>query len=148
MCFMTILSTTSNDDLSLANSKLVQFIKNPIHVPEEKYLRFKNKWFLASNAGCSCNFRHLSGNSIELGFGEPEAWFPEESESVEASIQIAGNVRALLQQGANVDCVDAWAHGQENAAPLLGDIQVNIAEVSNTAFRFFENYRFSFIHRP
>ncbi|MFZ6870934.1 hypothetical protein ACO0LF_02585 [Undibacterium sp. Di27W] len=144
---MTILSTSSDDDLSLANSDLVQFIRNP-DIPEKKYLQFKNKWFLASDAGCSCHFRHLSGGSIELGFGEPEAWFHEENNAIEASRQIAARIRALIQQGASVDCVDAWAHGQGEAATLIDDIQVNLSEVSDTAFRFFEDYRFSFIQKP
>jgi hypothetical protein len=141
---MTILSTSSDYDLSLANNELIQFVKKLPGIPEEKYLRFEHKWFLASNAGCSCNFRHLSGDSIELGFGEPEEWFQEDHDTIEATHQIAASIRMLIQQGANVDCLDAWAHGQNDAAILIDDIKVNLAEVSDAAFRFFEEYRFSF----
>lgn len=145
---MTILSTSSDYDLSLANNELIQFVQKLPGIPEEKYLRFENKWFLASNAGCSCNFRHLSGDSIVLGFGEPEEWFQEDNDTIEATRQIAANIRMLVQQGANVDCLDAWAHGQNDAATLIDDIEVNLAEVSDAAFRFFEEYRFSFTIKP
>lgn len=148
MCFMIILSTNSDNDLSLANNELLQFVKKLPGIPEEKYLSFENKWFLASNAGCSCNFRHLSGDSIELGFGEPEAWFQEDDDTIEATRQIAANIRTLIHQGANVDCFDAWAHGQNDAAAPIDDIEVDLTEVSDAAFRFFEGYRFSFAIKP
>ena len=148
MCFMTILSTNSDYDLSLANNELIQFVKKLPGIPEEKYLRFENKWLIASNAGCSCNFRHLSGGSIELGFGEPEAWLQEDNDTIEATRQIAANIRTLIQQGANVECFDAWAHGQSDAAALVDDIAVNLAEVSDAAFRFFEEHHFSFTIKP
>ncbi|MBC3920081.1 hypothetical protein H8L32_21620 [Undibacterium sp. CY18W] len=141
---MTILSTTSDNDLSLANSELVQFVKNLPGIPEEKYLQFKNKWFLASKAGCSCDFRHLLAESVELGFGEPEEWFHEEKDSIEATRQISAQIRSLLQQNGAVDCVDTWAHGQVDAAELVGDLKVNFAEIKDSAFRFFENHRFCF----
>ena len=142
MCFMTILSTNADYDLSLANNELIQFVKKLPGIPEEKYLRFENKWFLASNAGCSCNFRHLSGDTIELGFGEPEAWFQEDSDAIEATRQIAANIRTQIQQGANVDCFDAWAHGQKDAAAPIDDIEVNLAQVSDAAFRFLKDIDF------
>jgi hypothetical protein len=40
--------------------------------------------------------------------------------------------------------VDAWAHGQEEADPLAGDIDVNLAAVNDASFRFFESHRFTF----
>ncbi|MFZ6730582.1 hypothetical protein ACO0LG_01485 [Undibacterium sp. Ji42W] len=145
---MTILSTNSDYDLSLANNELIQFVKKLPGIPEEKYLLFENKWFLASNAGCSCNFRHLSGGSIELRFGEPEAWFQEDDDTIEATRQIAASIRTLIQQGANVDCFDAWVHGQSDAISPITDIEVDLSEVSDTTFRFFEEYRFSFTIKP
>ncbi|MFZ6681282.1 hypothetical protein [Undibacterium sp. Tian12W] len=145
---MTILSTSSDSDLSLASNELIQFAKKLPGIPEEKYLRFEHKWFLASNAGCSCNFRHLSDDSIELGFGEPEAWFEEDHDTIEATRQIAASIRTLIQQGAHVDCFDAWAHGQSDAAAPIGDIEVDLTEVSDAAFRFFGEYQFTFTIKP
>ena len=66
--------------------------------------------------------RHLCVSSVELGFGEPEEWFPEEASDIEATKQVAATIRALVTEGAKVDCVDAWAHELMDAAPLGGDI--------------------------
>jgi len=91
--------------------------------------------------------RHLCVSSVELGFGEPEEWLPEETSDIQATKQVAATIRALVTEGAMVDCVDAWAHGLKDAAPLGGDIEVNLSEVSDTFFRFFEMHRFSFVQK-
>ena len=145
MCYMTVLSTTSEADLATHNNELVKFSKVLPGVPEEKYLAYPFKWFIGSKSGCSCELRHLYVSSVELGFGEPEDWFPEEASDIEATKQIASTIRALVKDGSRVDCVDAWAHEQKEAEPLGGDIVVNLSEVSDTSFRFFEMHRFSFV---
>lgn len=147
MCYITVLSTTSKADLAIHNNDLVRFSKKLPGVPEEKYLAHPFKWFIGSKAGCSCELRHLYVSSVELGFGESEEWFPEEASDIEATKQVAATIRALVREGAKVDCVDAWAHGQNEAGPLGGDIEVNLAEVSDAAFRFFEMHRFSFVEK-
>ena len=48
---------------------------------------------VGSKSGCSCTFRHLY--SIELGFGEPVDWYPEEPDAIEATIQLASTIRRL-----------------------------------------------------
>ncbi len=144
MCYMTVLSTTSDADLAVGNSETVQFSRELPGVPEETYLRFKNKWYVGSNSGCSCEFRHLLVASVELGFGPPEDWFPEAPSDVEATRHVIRSIRALVETGEQVDCVDAWAHGQESADPLAGDIEVDLPQVSDEAFRFFESHRFTF----
>jgi len=147
MCYVTLLSTTSEDDLARNNSGLVTFSRVLPGVPEEKYLRYHSKWYIGSKAGCSCDFRHLVASSVPLGFGEPEGWFPEDRENIEATKQVISVIRKLVSAGAEVDCVDAWAHGKEEAEPLAGDLEVDLAEVSDARFRFFEAYRFTFTSR-
>lgn len=144
MCYMTVLSTTSDEDLALANGSGVNFSRELPGVPEERYLRFRNRWYLGSESGCSCEFRHLGVGSIELGFGLPEAWYPEDVSSVRATSAVMAIVRRLVEGGHSVDCVDSWSHGQSEPDALAGDLPVNLADVSDEAFRFFERHRFTF----
>jgi hypothetical protein len=144
MCYMTVLSTTSGDDLARHNNELVQFSRELPGIPEEKYLAFPYKWFIGSKSGCSCSFRHLCKESIELGFTIPVDWYHEEESDIEATRQVCAAIRTLVTTGTQVDAVDAWAHGQTEAAPLNDTIEVNLAKVSDDTFRFFENYRFVF----
>lgn len=143
---MTLLSTTSDADLALGNNEIMQFSRELPGIPEETYLRHRHRWYIGSKTGCSCEFRHLHVNSVELGFGLPQDWFPEEPSDIEATLQVAAVIRALVDKGESVDCVDAWSNGQEFAEPLAGDLEVNLSAVSNEQFRFFENHRFTFIH--
>ena len=133
--------------MALGNNEIVRFSTDLPGIPEEAYLRFRHKWYIGSKSGCSCEFRHLHLSSVELGFGLPEDWFPEGLSEIEATRQVAAAIRVLVDSGEEVDCVNAWAHGQEEADPLAGETEVNLAEVSNEAFRFFESYRFTFSNR-
>ena len=144
---MTLLSTTSSEDLAIGNNDLVRFSRVLPGLPEEKYLAFPYKWFIGSQAGCSCSFRHLYVTSIELGFGTPEDWYPEEANDITATHQAISLIRSLIEKGEKVDVIDAWADGKAEAVPLSGDIEVNLTEVDNESFRFFENHRFSFESR-
>ena len=144
---MTVLSTTSDADLTVHNSELVQFSRSLPGIDEEKYLEYPFKWYLRSKAGCSCEFRHLYIDSVSLGFGEPQEWFPEEPDQIAATGHIASVIRSMVASGARVDCVDAWAHGQEMADPLAGQVEVDLSEISDTQFRFFERYRLNFVAR-
>ncbi|MDD5329720.1 MAG: hypothetical protein PHX38_06935 [Sulfuricella sp.] len=141
---MTLLSTTSTDDLSAGNNDLVRFSTELPGIPEQKYLAFAHQWLVGSASGCSCGFRHLHTSSVELGFGEPQDWYPEEAQDVEATRQVIAAIRALVEKGDHVDCMDAWAHGQPDAPPLNGEVEVNLGEVGDASFRFFENHRFTF----
>lgn len=147
MCYMTVLSTSSRADLALHNNELVKFSRDLPGIPEEIYLRNENKWFIGSASGCSCDFRHLHVSSVELGFGLPEDWYAEEPSHIDATRQVAVTIRALVSQGEQVDCVDAWAHGQTAPDPLAGELEVDLAAITNEEFRFFEGYRFVFVSR-
>ena len=142
---MTVLSTTTKEDLSIYNNECFQFTSDVAFIPEEKYLKFNNKWLVTAEFGCSCGFRHLGSESVELGFTEPEDWFPEDASSIEATRQVIEFIRTLVEKGERVDCVDSWCNNQEDAAPLEDELDINLETVSNLSFRFFENYRFNFI---
>ncbi|MES2571024.1 MAG: hypothetical protein V4710_13335 [Verrucomicrobiota bacterium] len=145
MCYITLLSTTSTTDLAPSNTGLVQWSRKLPGIPEERFLAFPHQWLIGSKSGCSCDFRHLYISSVDLGFGEPEEWFPEEADDIEATLQVIATVRALVEKDESVDIVDAWPNAEER--PLDGTIEVNLGEVSNRAFRFFENHRFIFINQ-
>lgn len=146
MCYMLLLSTSSDVDLARHNSAFVHFSRELPGIPEESYLRYDHKWFIESMTGCSCAFRHLCAASVELGFDQPQDWFPEEPSDIEATLQVIAAIRELVGSGERVDCVDAWSHDQAVADPLAADIDVDLSEVGNERFRFFENHRFNFAH--
>ena len=145
VCYFTVLSTTSDADLSLADTPLLRFDAALPGVPEERYLQFAHRWLVRSRSGCSCQLRHLAGPTEDFGFCEPEDWFPEEAEDVEATRQFAAIIGDLVRRGERVDCVDAWGHPGRELAPLAGDVEVDLSVVAAASFRFFENQRFSFV---
>lgn len=142
---MTVLSTTSKEDLSIHNNEFVQFSTELPCVSEEKYLQFDSKWLISADYGCSCGFRHLSTGSIDLGFDEPKDWSPEEAESIKSTLQFIQIIRTLVERNECVDCIDAWCGDQDEAEPLDGDTDIHLDTMNDNCFRFFENYRFNFI---
>lgn len=148
MCYITLLSTTSERDLSQFNNRLIQFSRGLPGIPEEKFLRFPVKWYLGSRNGCSCGFRHLCQGSEDLGFAEPVEWFPEEPEDIEATRLAAEIIRGLLNEGAQVDCVDGWSGEPSTTPKPMREMTVNLSEVSNSCFRFFENTHMEFTNEP
>ncbi|MGZ8219794.1 hypothetical protein [Methylomagnum sp.] len=140
---MVLLSTDSPEDLSANNDRLIAFSRELPGLPEETFLTHPNKWFVSSAHGCSCGLRHLCIESVELGFNKPVDWYSEDAEAIEATLKFTAIVRLLVQQGAQVECIDAWASETE-PANLSGTIQVNLSEIADAEFRFFENHRFMF----
>ena len=139
MCYTLLLSTSSSEDLSVQNCDLVRFEKEmPEHAPLDA-LRYPNIWFVGSRSGCSCSFRHLY--SIELGFGEPADWYPEEREDIAATLTFVKIVKSLLSRGEQVDCIDVWRQPEE---VRLSSIEVDFGTIDEAEFRFFENHRFDF----
>jgi hypothetical protein len=143
MCYMTLLSTDSPEDLGRGNNDLVRFSRELPGLPEEADLEHAHRWLIGSRHGCSCGFRHLYVGSVDLGFGEPQDWYPEEPEDLEATLQVIATIRQLVSGGARVDCIDAWAHG-EATARLSGTVHVDLATLGDRSFRLFENHRFVF----
>jgi hypothetical protein len=143
MCYMLLASTDSATDLTIYNDALVTFSRSLPGLPEEEMLENQYPWFVGSRHGCSCGFRHLYVGSVELGFAEPVSWYPEVAEDLAATLRFIAIVRKLVATGARVDCIDAWDHRDE-PANLSGTVRVHLAEMSDRAFRFYENHRFEF----
>jgi hypothetical protein len=145
MCYILLLSTTSDENLEQYNTELLQFSRNmPISgaaAVEATALRYQHRWYVGSRSDCSCSFRHLY--SVELGFGEPAEWYPEEPENIEATLQFMRVVRPLVAKGHAVECVDAWEHSETRPREHK-ELLVPLASVSDREFRFFENHRFVF----
>ncbi|MCI0549407.1 MAG: hypothetical protein L0287_00475 [Anaerolineae bacterium] len=138
MCYELILSTTSDEDLSQYNREEIRFNQNvPDYLPVNRLL-YPNQWYVGSRTGCSCSFRHLY--EPDLGFSIPEDWFPEEESDIEATQIFVRLVRSLLAKGENVDCIDSW-HGNKEPFPPMS---VNLGQIQDGEFRFFENYHFDF----
>jgi hypothetical protein len=144
MCYVLLLSTTSNADLTEFNSDALRFTTELPQIADVAQLEFPHRWYVGSRSGCSCGFRHLY--SIELGFGEPVDWFEESSEDIEATLDLIRVIRALHERGESVDCVDAWDHREMHPVAET-TLEVDLDTVSDTQFRLFENHRFVFRRR-
>ncbi len=142
MCYMTIISTTSDIDLDKYNSDDVAFNKEMPGLPVEKLLKYPYKWYVESSHGCSCGFRHLmAGNFQELGFAEPEDWFPEEPEDIKATLKLVRVFKEIISNGSKLECIDAWDGDRNEPATLSGNIVVSLTQIPETAFRLIENYQ-------
>lgn len=139
MCYSIYLSTDSDLDLSTKNNHLIQFMKESIPQPYLSLLQFQNHWYVGSKSICSCTFRHL--HSIELGFCEPQDWYPEDEQEIEATLIFIRIVREILQQGNQVDCLDIWEAASQSD---IIQINVNLEDIRDDQFRFYENYHFHF----
>lgn len=145
MCYIVLLGTTSDEDLARHNTTLLHFTRD---IPttgaatvEATALRHPHRWYVGSSAGCSCSFRHLY--SVELGFSEPEDWYPEEAEDIQATLQFIQVVRALVAEGHAVACIDAWEHA-EMLPNEHEELLVALSSIRDSEFRFFENHHFVF----
>jgi hypothetical protein len=141
MCYILLLSTTSEEDLTKYNNEFVRFTRDLPVITDTEKLKYKNRWYIGSRTGCSCAFRHLY--SIELGFHEPVEWYEEEPDDIEATLQLIRLIRSLVEKGEGVDCMDTWEHQDTDPISEV-ELEVDLAKVSNAAFRFFENHHFLF----
>jgi hypothetical protein len=140
MCYTLFLSTTSSEDLSPFNSEVLRFEST---IPDGllfSNLLHPNTWYVGTRTGCSCSFRHLSGPEFKLGV--PEEWFPEEKSDIEATLLFIRVVRSLISKGERVDCVDRWPG---NEAEVIPWVSINLSQILDEEFRFFEDHHFDFI---
>ena len=139
MCYEVYISTESQEDLTTRNSELLRFkrVADPNTDPAILLLDFPNRWYVGSKSECSCTFRYLY--SIELGFGEPVDWYPEDQDEIEATRELYVTLTFLLSSGYQVDLLDQW-HG--SPAEAITTLDVSLSEVPEKAFRLFENYKF------
>lgn len=148
MCYMTIISTTSAIDLTQFNTTDVVFDKEMPGIPEEQLLKYPHKWYIGSYQGCSCGFRHLmTENFSDLVFSEPEEWFEEEPEDIEATLKLVRIFKIIIKSGSKLECINAWARDPSEPPNLKGNVVVNFSEVTETSFRLIENYHHEFIHQ-
>jgi len=141
MCYALYLSTDNQKDLTKHNSDLVRF--EPILNDDENHftmlLKNRNKWYVGSKSGCSCTFRHLK--SIELGFGEPEDWYREDQEEIDATKELFHLIEQLIFCEDQVDCISIW-EGSDPEDVVKMDVQLSF--LSEVSFRLFENHHFVF----
>jgi hypothetical protein len=142
MCYALLLSTTSSDDLSQFNSEGLRFEKTIPDRLSSSDLYYPNKWYVGSRTGCSCSFRHLAGPEFE--FGVPEDWFPEDKLDIEATLLFIRVVRSLVLKAEQIDCVDLWA-GSDAGDVEIPLMPVNLNQIPDEQFRFFENHHFDFV---
>jgi hypothetical protein len=139
MCYSLYISTDSSEDLSSRNSELVRFerVSDSNAGPCVTLLDFPHQWYVGSKSGCSCTFRHLQ--AVELGFSDPVDWYDEEQDELDATLELNATLADLLSTGYHVDLVNCWQGAQPDD---ISNLEVSLDEVSNTAFRMFENYKF------
>ena len=141
MCYALYLSTDNQKDLTKHNSDLVRF--EPILNDDENHftmlLKNRNKWYVGSKSGCSCTFRHLK--SIELGFGEPEDWYREDQDEIDATKELFHLIEQIIFSEDQVDCISIW-EGSDPEDVVKMDVQLSL--LSEVSFRFFDNHHFVF----
>ena len=141
MCYLVYISTDFEEDLSQHNSGLISFERDVSSGDPEiiNLLQYNNQWYVGSKAGCSCTFRHL--HSVELGFGEPVDWYAEDPDEIDATRLFYDVMIKLIANGNQVDCIEIWSGAKKDQIKRL---EVDLASISRTAFRFFENHHFIF----
>lgn len=140
MCYELYLSTSSDEDLTRFNSERISFER--LAEEDDTYagsLANPHRWFVAAPIGCSCGFRHLLDD--ELGFAEPQDWFPEEPDDIEATAELYRVIHGLWMAGHQVDCLDTWYGTGPDA---MQSMKVDLRVVSEKTFRLFENHHFVF----
>ena len=139
MCYSIYLSTDSNKDLSSENNDLLHFKQEEIRGPIQSILKNEHQWYLGSKSICSCTFRHL--HSIELGFSEPVDWYPEDDDEIAATLSFIEIARQIVEQGHQLDCIDIW---EGTAEADIKELRIDLNDLRDDEFRFFENYHFIF----
>jgi hypothetical protein len=142
MCYMIVVSTDSDKDLTCFNSSLMRFSRQMPKFPRIAFLQHPYKWCLESRDGCGCGFRHLDHENIELGFSEPEDWWPEDADDIAATMEAVSAFKTILADGARLDCIAAWTSNDIELEPLNGADIIELTAMEAASFRFFEGHRF------
>jgi hypothetical protein len=143
MCYSVYLATDSKEDLEKYNDNQVFFEKIEKGDEITLLLKNENKWHIATGkAGCcSCGLRHLMRESLSLGFSKPEDWFHEKKADLQSTKKIYNIICKLIADGYKVESLDVWTE------PKPEDIitkDIEIKNISDDEFRFFEGYLFRF----
>ena len=142
MCYRVLLSTSTADDLSARSTDLVRFEKKYLDDEIASTLAYDHRWYSGSKSGCSCTFRRAT--TAQLGFGRPVDWYPENDDELEATAAFIAVVRRVLESGHLIDCIDVW---DDAGVSGILQMEVDLNEVADEEFRFFENYHFTFVRR-
>jgi|SRR5579862_5611277 len=138
MCHVIFMSTTSTQDFSGVDGEhfLLERLAEVETEPAARVLGYPNRWFLAGRyGGCSCHFRHfLRENPPE--FWEPQEWFEEDAEDVDATRAFYDLMVGLVNSGHDLDLGIAW-EGEVASRTM----EVSLREVSREAFRFLDGSR-------
>jgi hypothetical protein len=142
MCYMVYMSTDCADDLSRQSSDLVRFGRPSVETysPCPRILKHEHRWFIGSKSGCSCTFRHLCRESVDLGFGAAEDWLPEEHDEIDATHQLYEILKDIVQRGHQVEVLDCWSGDEDKDAVA---VDVSLTEVPVDHFRLFEGHMFT-----
>lgn len=148
MCYMVYISTNCPDDLSALSSHAVRFEQPkaenytpcPAIFNSHKTLGCQT-WYVGSATGCSCTFRQLCKESIELGFDIPQEWYPEDSEEIQATLLLYEILCDIVQRGFSLSLLDCWS-GDEHLDP--NPLEVSCSAIAADQFRLYEGYQFIF----
>lgn len=86
----------------------------------------------------------MSANFKDLGFAEPEDWFPENKEDIKATLKLVNVFKAILSDGSRLECIDVWASDDPGGPGLSGQVDIDLSQIPAAAFRFIENYQHEF----
>jgi len=79
--------------------------------------------------------------STELGFGEPEEWYREDQDEIDATKELFRLIEQLVFYDHQVDCINIW-EGSDSEGVVKMNVQLSL--LSEFTFRFFENHHFVF----
>ena len=136
------MSTTSEANLEASDG--VHYLLHAVTDEEREaaveHLAYRSRWFVACRfGGCSCHFRSfVEGNPRE--FWEPQDWFEEDPEDVEATRAFYDLVSSLVGHGHQVDIVTVWS-----GDAVRHQFDVSLSEVSREAFGFMDGTRFELV---
>jgi hypothetical protein len=146
MCNSIFFSTDSVEDFSRLTTK--RLAVEPLWSGEEAaavvMLDHPNRCFLTREfGGCSCYFRTYATevNSHPPSFDEPYDWCPEDDDDIEATAEFYRMIKHLLVSGHQVDTVCIL---NDPSVDAMTSIEVDLSLVSESSFKFFDNYHFKF----
>jgi hypothetical protein len=141
MCYMVYMSTDCADDLRPLTTDLVRFEKpsKETYSRSPRVLDHQHNWFVGSKSGCSCTFRHLSKGAEQLGFDEPQDWFPEESDGIDATQQLYDVLKSIVERGFHVSLLDCWSGDEDSEATTM---EVSLSGIPCKRFRMMEGRLF------
>jgi hypothetical protein len=140
---MVYISTDCADDLAAQTSDGVRFAKlsQESRPPCPRILKYQHKWFVGSKSGCSCAFRRLCRESLELGFGPKQDWYPEGEQEIDATKRLYNILKDIVQRGFQVELLNCW-YGEEDSDAVK--LHVSLSRIPADHFRLFEGYLFIF----